>query len=158
MANWAWPEIVDEDSALDASHKAGGWAAFVAGLTVLLAGIGMATGSVLMGIGPSALVDAALFSLVAWRVWNGSRPWAVAGLALYLFEVGWNLTHHHGVGILTVIVVLALANGVRGTFALHNYRAEKEKMMQSQPNAQASAASAGSTSIPPTSYPDKPLN
>ena len=118
----------------------------------------MATGSVLMGIGPSALVDAALFGIVAWRVWNGSRPWAVAGLALYLFEVGWNLTHHHGVGILTVIVVLALANGVRGTFALHNYRAEKEKMMQSQPNAQASAASAGSTSIAPTSYPDKPLN
>jgi len=158
MANWAWPELVNEDSALDASHKAGGWAAFVAGLTVLLVVIGMLTGSALMGISPSALVDAALFGLVAWRVWNGSRPWAVAGLVLYLFEILWNLTHHHGVGLLTLIVVLALANGVRGTFALHNYRAEKAEMMQSQQNSQASAAAAGSTSIAPTSYSDKPLN
>jgi len=158
MANWAWPEIMDEASALDASHKAGGWAAFVAGLTVLLAVIAMVTGSVLLGIGPGALVDAALFGIVAWRVWNGSRPWAVAGLALYLFEILWNLSNHHGVGILTLVVVLALVNGVRGTFALHNYRAERAKMMQSQPNSQASAAAAGSASSAPTLYSDKPLN
>lgn len=158
MANWAWPEIMDEESALDASHKAGGWAGFIGAFTALLATISLVTGTTLMGIEGGALFDAALFGIVAWRVWNGSRPWAVAGLTLYLFEIGWNLTHHGGFGILTVIVVLALVNGVRGTFALHNYRAEKAKMMESQPNSQASAAAAGSASIAPTSYSDKPLN
>jgi hypothetical protein len=136
MANWAWPEIMDEDSALDASHKAGWWAGVVGGLTGLVAVISLVAGTAVMGIGPAALFDAALFGIVAWRVWNGSRPWAVAGLALYLFEIGWNLTHHHGIGILTVIIILGLVNGVRGTFALHKYREEKTRMMQSQPLSQ----------------------
>jgi hypothetical protein len=101
---------------------------------------------------------AALFGLVAWRVWNGSRPWAVAGLTLYLFEIGWNLAHHHGFGILTVIIVLGLVNGVRGTFALHKYREEKARMMQSQAPAQTSAAAAGSTASTPGSYTNNSLS
>src|SRR5450755_1150960 len=39
MANWAWPEINDEDSARDAAHIAGGWAGVVAGVTTLLAAV-----------------------------------------------------------------------------------------------------------------------
>ncbi len=59
-----------------------------------------------MGLSASALFDAALFGIVAWRVWNGSRAWAVTGLVLYVFEIGWNLEHHHNIGILTFIIVL----------------------------------------------------
>jgi hypothetical protein len=83
MANWAWPEIIDEDSARDAAHKAGGWAGFVAGLTTLLALISAFGGISIMGITVFSLVDAALFAVVAWQTWRGSRISAVIGLSLY---------------------------------------------------------------------------
>ncbi len=152
MANWAWPEIIDQDSARTAAHTAAGWAIFVAGLTTLLAVIGMFTGPV-MGITASALVDAALFGVVAWRVWNGSRGWAIAGLALYSLEIIYNVVNHPpGVGILTILVVLALVNGVRGTFSLHKYEEERKNawmQQQAAAQAQAFAATMPSSGTPP---------
>lgn len=101
MANWAWPEIIDEESARGATHRAGGWAAFVAGLTTLFAIVNMVTSVSVFGIGPWSLVDAALFAVVAWRIWCGSRAFAVAGLSLYCLEVLYGVvTHPPGVGIL----------------------------------------------------------
>jgi hypothetical protein len=167
MANWAWPEIIDEDSARSAAHLAGGWAAVVAGLTTLLAVISMASETSIMGSGPWSLLDAALFGVVAWRVWCGSRAWAIAGLSLYLLEIGFSLaTRGSGVGILTIIIVLALINGVRGTFELHKY-VEMRKQQEVMTAAQAMAAApAGtiytpqgympSTSVPPPPPPDLP--
>jgi hypothetical protein len=158
MANWAWPEIIDEDSARDAARKAGGWAAVVAGLTGLLALISL-SGSSWFGITPWSLVDAALFGVVAWRVWNGSRAWAVAGLSLYSLEVLFSIvTHPPGVGILTIIILLALINGVRGTFALHKY--VELNQQQHAYAAQAPAMQAQpympTTSVPPPPPPPPP--
>jgi hypothetical protein len=160
MANWAWPEIVDEDSARSAAHYAGGWAAAVAGFTAVLALISMASSSTSLKIGPSALLDAALFGVVAWRVWCGSRAWAVAGLTLYCLEIAYNVaTNPPGVGILTIIVVLALINGVRGTFTLHKYTAERR--LQELNAAQVMTNQSyqpymPSTSTPPPPPPDLP--
>jgi hypothetical protein len=156
MANWVMPEIIDEESARDAVHKAGGWAAFVGGLTALLAIISMATSNSIMGIGSSALIDAALFGIVAWRVWNGSRAWAIIGLALYSVEVVFNVIRHPpGIGILTIIVYLALINGVRGTFSLHKYM---EINIRQQLAAQAAALpqAAGPAYMPTTLTPPPP--
>lgn len=152
MANWAWPEITDEESARSAAHMAGGWAAAVTGLTTLLVVINMLSSSRILGIGPSALLDAALFGIVAWRVWNGSRPWAIAGLSLYALEIAWNVVHNPpGIGILTIIILLALINGVRGTFRLHAYmeagRPQPQVMMQAAPHG---------TFMPTTSTPPPP--
>lgn len=161
MANWAWPEICDEDSARDATHRAAVWAAVVAGLTALLAIAGIVASQPIFGIGPSALLDAALFGVVAWRIWNGSRPWAVTGLLLYCFEVIWSVaTHPPGVGILTIIILLALVNGVRGTFGLHRYleiKKQQEAFSQTQALGQASgfAAYMPSTSTPPPPRPEQ---
>src|SRR5882757_11502291 len=80
MANWAWPEIIDEDSARDAAHMAGGWAGVVAGLTTLFAVLSIFGGISVMGIGPLSLIDAALFAVVAWQTWRGSRAFAIGGL------------------------------------------------------------------------------
>ena len=153
MANWAWPEISDEDSARSAARKAGGWAGIIGGLTGLVVVIKMfATGQNGEAAG---LLDAALFGVVAWRVWNGSRPWAVAGLALYLLEtVVAMVTHPPGISIFTFIIVLALVNGVRGTFKLHQY---VEARKQQEAMAQAAAAAAVAVpQIPTFSAPPPP--
>ena len=154
MANWAWPEIIDEDSARDAAHMAGGWAGVVAGITTLLAVISIAGGGSFMGIGASSLIDAALFGVVAWRTWCGSRAFAVAGLSLYALEVLYNVvTHPSGIGILTVIVMLALINGVRGTFGLHKFEELKKQQMMYQ---QAQPPMAYQAAMPTTSVPPPP--
>jgi hypothetical protein len=153
MANWAWPEIIDEDSARDAAHKAGGWAGVVAGLTAILAFISMSSGTSVMGINQWSLIDATLFAVVAWRVWCGSRPWAVAGLSLYCLGIAYNVVSHPpGVGILTIIILLALINGVRGTFGLHRFvemRKAEEMNAAPVPGYQAYQASMPTTSVPP---------
>jgi hypothetical protein len=157
MANWAWPEIIDEDSARDAAHMAGGWAGVVAGLTTLLAVVSIVGGGTIMGKGASALVDAALFGVVAWRIWCGSRWFAIGGLSLYALEVLYNVVKHPpGVGILTVIIMLALINGVRGTFALHKFVELKKQQMLNQPLPMAYQASMPTTSVPPPPMPDPP--
>jgi len=156
MANWAWPEIIDEDSAREAAHRAGGWAAVVAGLTTILAVISMVSSVSLLGIGPWSLVDAALFGVVAWRIWCGSRAFAVAGLSLYCLEVLYGVvTHPPGVGILTIIILLALINGVRGTFGLHKY--EQIKLQEAMNAAPAPMVyQAPQFYMPTTSTPPPP--
>lgn len=111
-----------------------------------------------MGIGASALVDAALFGVVAWRVWCGSRGFAIGGLSLYALEVLYNVVKHPpGVGILTVIIMLALINGVRGTFGLHKFEElKKQQVVMSQPLPMAYAAAMPTTSVPPPPTPDPP--
>jgi hypothetical protein len=158
MANWAWPEIMDEDSARDAAHMAGGWAGVVAGLTTLLAVISLVSGSSVMGINAFSLVDAALFGVVAWQTWRGSRGFAVAGLSLYSLEILYNVVNHPpGIGILSVIILLALINGVRGTFGLHKFeQAKQQEMMMSQPAPMAYHAAMPSTSVAPPPMPTDP--
>jgi len=103
-----------------------------------------------MGIGPLSLVDAALFGVVAWRIWCGSRAFAVAGLSLYSLEVLYAVgTRPPGVGVLTVIIMLALINGVRGTFGLHKFEEIKKQQMMQQPPPMAYQAAMPTTSVPP---------
>jgi hypothetical protein len=159
MANWAWPEIIDEDSARDAAHMAGGWAAVVAGLTAILAIVSMVGGVSIMGIRSLSLIDAALFAIVAWQTWRGSRAFAVAGLSLYSVGVLYNIvTHPPGVGVLTIIIMLALINGVRGTFGLHKFEEMKKQEMMMQPPPMAYQAAMPTTSVPPPPplTPDQP--
>jgi hypothetical protein len=156
MANWAWPEITDEDSARSAAHIAGGWAAFVAGLTTLLAIVSIVNSGPVMGIRGSALVDAVLFAAVAWRVWAGSRAWAVTGLALYCIEIVFNVvTHPPGIGIFTILVLLGLVNGVRGTFKLHQYE-ELRKQRMFEERAAAAQAQSFSSFMPSSGTPPPP--
>jgi hypothetical protein len=151
MANWAWPEIIDEDSARDAAHLAGGWAGVVAGFTTLFAVLSIFGGISVMGIGPLSLIDAALFAVVAWQTWRGSRAFAVGGVGLYSLGVVYNVaTHPPGVGILTIIIMLALINGVRGTLGLHKFvEQRKQQEMAQPPPMMAYQAAMPTTSVPP---------
>jgi hypothetical protein len=138
---------------------AGGWAAVVAGVTTLFAVISMVGGGSIMGVRAWSLLDAALFGVVAWRIWCGSRGFAVAGLSLYSLEVLYSIvTHPPGIGVLTVLIMLALINGVRGTFGLHKFEEiNKQQLMMSQPPPMAYAAAMPTTSVPPPPpMPDPP--
>jgi hypothetical protein len=150
MANWAWPEIIDEDSARDAAHLAGGWAGVVAGITALFSIISMVGGGSIFGITPWSLIDAGLFAVVAWQTWRGSRTFAVAGLGLYGLGVLYRVvTHPPGIGILTVIIMLALINGVRGTFGLQKFIEQRKQLELAPPLPMAYQAAMPTTSVPP---------
>lgn len=103
-----------------------------------------------MGIRAWSLLDAALFGVVAWRIWCGSRAFAIAGLSLYGLEVLYGIvTHPPGVGILTIIIMLALINGVRGTFGLHKFEEIKKQEQMYQPPPMAYQAAMPTTLVPP---------
>jgi hypothetical protein len=75
----------------------------------------------------------------------------VAGLSLYALEVLYGVvTHPPGIGILTIIIMLALINGVRGTFGLHKFEElKKQQMMYQPPQPMAYQAAMPTTSVPP---------
>lgn len=74
-------------------------------------------------MGPGALVDAALFFAIAWRLGKTkSRAWAVTGLLLYMLEVGFAFaTRPGGIGVISIVFVIAYVNAVRGAFAYYRY-------------------------------------
>ena len=68
------------------------------------------------------MLDAALFAVIGWRIRRMSRAWSIVGLCLYLMEAVVSLgTRDAGVGVLTIVFVLAYINGLRGVFAYHRY-------------------------------------
>jgi hypothetical protein len=120
--SWYWREIEDKDSAEDATRPAAGISFFVAALTGLLAVLSLVYHKPVFGLDGYSLVDAALFAVVGWRIRRLSRPWAVIGLCLYLVEAVVSLgTRGTGIGILTIVFVIAYVNAVRGTFAYHKH-------------------------------------
>jgi hypothetical protein len=77
-------------------------------------------------IGPSALVDAAIFGVIAFGIWKESRVAAVAGLCVYVLEQFYMLIVSAPRGISGFFVIAALLcaflAGIRETYALHDMR------------------------------------
>jgi hypothetical protein len=121
---WYWPTIEEESSAQHATKAAVGVSGFIAALTALIAVLSIFYHKPIVGLDGWALIDAAIFALIAWRISKMSRAWAVVGLLMYLLEVGYKLlTNPSGaLGVLTIIFVLTYINAIRGAFAYHRYR------------------------------------
>ncbi len=117
---WYWKEIDDKDSAEDATKAAVGVSYFVAGITGLLAILSIFQRRPVFGVAPSALLDAILFTVVGWRIGKLSRAWTVVGFILYIVEAIFAIARG-GVGVLTIVFILAYINAVRGVFAYHRY-------------------------------------
>jgi hypothetical protein len=96
---------------------------FVAAITALFSVLAIFGVQILSGFSATALFDAAIFGVVAWRIYRMSRAWAVVGLVGFVAERGYALYAHGftvGAGIIVGVVILfAFINGVRGTFAFH---------------------------------------
>jgi hypothetical protein len=117
--SWYWPDVSDLDGARDAT-RFGMWCALlVGGVTALFAVLSL-FGIRLMGIAPAALLDAALFGAIGFGLSRYSRFAAVAGFLLFLVEKIYAFVTTGsilGVGVLGVIILFGLFNGMRGAFA-----------------------------------------
>jgi hypothetical protein len=90
----------------------------VAALTGLLAVLSIVYRKPILGVNGWSLVDCALFVLIAWRISKLSRTWAVIGICLYVLEaIGSVGSRGGGIGVLTIVFILAYINALRGTFA-----------------------------------------
>jgi hypothetical protein len=123
MRNAWWPSLETKSGAKEAAHQGAGAAVFVAAVTGLFSILAMFGVQILAGFSPTALFDAAVFGVVAWRIYKMSRAWAVVGLLGFVAERGYALYAHGfnvGAGIIVGVAILfAFINGVRGTFAFH---------------------------------------
>ena len=140
--SWYWPDVSDLDGAKDAT-KYGMWCAII--VAAITAGLSVLTimGMGIRGISAYALVDAFVFAGIAYGLSRYSRFAAVAGFVLHLAEkiYAYAVTGSIlGVGVLAVIVLFGLLNGMRGTFAY------QELLAAAHPQA-----------VPPTVAPGPPL-
>ena len=121
--------IEDMEQAHHACKAGVGAAAFVAVVTVVvvlasLTGVQAVPGETVSLL---ALIDAILFSAVAWGVSRHSRFAAVAGVALYVFEkVSMPLPSNPMAFLFVLVVGGCLVYGAVGAFAYHRLsRGEK---------------------------------
>jgi hypothetical protein len=117
-----WPTIDSPAKAVDVMH----YGAYVAALGALLtAGISIQAiylGRTVLGISGWALSDAALFSIIAWRVYRLSLPWSIVGLIMFAFEKLIFFTHHLNLSavIFTIFIFPYYLNAVRGALYLQS--------------------------------------
>ena len=119
--NIFWPTFNTLDDAKWASRQAFWAAAFVSLMTGVLAVLAISGNAFARKLHLSgwSLFDSSLFALIAVGLWKQSRVAAVAGLALYLFEQGYNIvsTRNLGLPIIAILFTFAFIAGVRGTWA-----------------------------------------
>jgi hypothetical protein len=105
---WLWPVLEDADSAREATRLAAIWAVILA---VLSLGICVLAPPTLLGG-----FICTVYGVAAWRIWKGSRAWAVAAfvlcvtqgiLVLLSLPIIW--------GLIMPFAFVALMNGVRAT-------------------------------------------
>ena len=118
-----WPRINDKAGAKSVAQ----WG-FVASLLqfVLIAFGG------LIGRYYGGLFDAALFLVAAIFIRRMSRAWSVFALVLYLTEMGLAIRNsQNAINLETLLVLYGFANGIRGTFAYHQFL----KTAQNEPSS-----------------------
>ena len=134
-ANAWWPRIHDAETARRVARQAFWAAIVVVVITLLLVGLA-AAGKPVGGVTPIALVDAALFALIALGIRRMSRVAAFAGLLLFGIEK-LLMAQSMNVGNLVTAAALlfAFANGARATIAFHRLRSQEQKPAAGAPMA-----------------------
>src|SRR5579862_200726 len=126
--SWYWNEISDKESAKYATTTAVWISYLLAVVAALTAVYRLDHHESVNGVnGGLALLDAALFLVIGWRISRLSRAWAVVGLCFYLLE--WSIsvaTRAYTAGdvprdILAIVFLAVYVNAVRGTFAYHTH-------------------------------------
>ncbi|HEY6843774.1 MAG TPA: hypothetical protein VI391_06365 [Thermoanaerobaculia bacterium] len=114
-SNAWWPDVSTLDEARKAARQGMWGAIFVAVVTAIVA---LAADK--LGV-QASFVDAAIFAVLAGGIAMNSRIAAVATLLLYIAETVYRFTVMGPKGLpLTVVLMLAFINSVRGTFAYHS--------------------------------------
>lgn len=119
-----WPDVSTIESAKTAARQ-GMWAAIVvAGFTVVFVLLALGGADGLAGtVDETALIDAAVFALIAFGIYRFSRTAAVLGVVIFVVEriYLWSVI---GVKapIVAIIITLAFISSIRGTFAYHKLK------------------------------------
>src|SRR5262249_37444875 len=99
--------------ACDAASAAASWAC-------LLALVNLAAGTLLLGGNYLIEFVGFAYGVAAWRIWKGSRLWAIAALVLCIVQTISVIVNLAVIwAMLMPFAFIALMNGVRGTAALH---------------------------------------
>jgi uncharacterized membrane protein (DUF2068 family) len=121
---WIWPQVSDKASARKAIAQGAIACGFIATLDVAISIYATSHHQTFAGYGASIAVDGVLFALIGWRLWKNSRIAAVLGFLLMSIEIADKLLHHPGTfNLVTILLLLAILNSVRGAFALHKQNA-----------------------------------
>jgi uncharacterized membrane protein len=95
-------------------------------VTTLFAFISMASRDLRLPIGPSALVDAAIFGVIAFGIWKESRLVTVAAWTVFVLAQFYTLIVSAPRTVsglfLFAALLLAFMGAIRGTLALHEMR------------------------------------
>ena len=81
-----WPPIYSSERAIVFMHSGAGMAAFSSVLTAAINITAICLKRPVLGMDGWGLIEAALFAVIAWRVYRLSTAWAVFGLALFTLE------------------------------------------------------------------------
>jgi hypothetical protein len=138
--SWYWKEIADKRWRRGC-HQGGGWNQLLhCCADGLLAVLSIVYHQPILGVNAWSLVDSALFVLIAWRIRKMSRTWAVVGICLYVLEAISSVgSRRGGIGVLTIVFILAYVNALRGTFAYPRYVEQLREASDTPENLNASA-------------------
>jgi hypothetical protein len=126
------PAITDLATARSVGRQGAIAAFFCAAMTAFFAAlaVGGVEGSQILNIDAWALIDAALFFIIGICIWEMSRVFAVSGLLLYLLERVFMWAENPELAskgiLISIFMVFAFVNGIRGTFAFHRFRARAD--------------------------------
>ena len=142
--SWILPSISDEQSARKASRQgvwACGFVTLSTTLLVVLSHLGWSPHQVSLW----ALLDAVIFAGVGWGIYRVSRVAAIGGLLLFVLEKV-SLWIDNGIppNALSLAVVLAFINAIRGTVAFHGYAVRSESPENGRPRVSSEAHNDGS--------------
>lgn len=119
-----WPEIVDLQTAKEASRPgvlAAGFLAFLLTMVGLL-------------LNPGSLISGAIFAVAAWGIHQQNKAASVIALLVFLIEVAGSII---GLGInptlitLSIVFALIFVNSCRGTFAYHEMNLHQQSTTNS---------------------------
>jgi hypothetical protein len=132
-----WPEFDNRAAAIQASRQGVVAASISCILTILIAFFTLL--SPIRGFSLYTLLDAAIFGIIAWRIYRLSFSWSIFGLAFFVFEriygvvegtiklnvLGW---------LIAAIFLLCYLNSVRATHFLRRRKETSEPTDLSSPS------------------------
>ena len=117
-----WPKMDSRDSAIKALNTAGGFAAFQAVVTGIIAVTAIVLHHPIIGLDGWTLIDTALMGIVSWRLYKLSFVWAIVAV-LYQSANVVERAADAGTGLIVSLAFLLIYIGaVRGAAYLRKHR------------------------------------
>lgn len=121
---WFWPEIHDIESAKAATLYGVIGAACISVTTAVITTISLVARKPILGLDVDAwaYIDTLIMAIVAWRIKNFSRLFAVGVIAFFLISKFILMPWSQGAISMVFILSIFLINGARGVFAYNRFK------------------------------------